>query len=550
MKSMSTLPKRGPVAQRMESEIERARQLQSRSRFADASVIYEKHLKKAPDDFRLNLNLGLCKYGLQRFEESSLIFHKLHAADPGNDELIKFCGISYLAQGKFDIALQFLKHYVKLHPDDYETWMNLASASGNNQQNTEALFYATQALSLSPLDPRSHLNLGAALIPLHRYEDAITSFETTLTLDPGNIKALMNCGTAYDLLEQPEKSLEVFDRCVPLVASDPMQAAELRYKMSFPLLKTGNLEKGWEYYDAGFIPTDTRSRFPKRTFSVPRWDGTVIKGKRLLVWREQGLGDEIRFASLIPELKKFCDHVVIECDPRLVSLFQRSFPGFEVRAQGQYDGHLHHALHGDFDFHLPMGSLMRYLRPDIESFEKQRAYLVPDPERLQNIRQRLDQIRQGRKLIGICWRSGFLNTERNLNYTALSDWEPIFRNRSLAFVNLQYGDTAEEVRQASEAFGITIHQWDDIDLKNDQETLAALIANLDCIVSAVTAVSNMAEALDAKSKFFMPFVEWTFLGQQTYPWAKRSEYFFPSNARQGVAVTIPRIAASLEADGI
>lgn len=545
MKAIGQHFSRGSVAQRRELDLDRARKLQNQGKFSEAKAIYEQHLKHEPDDYRLNLNIGLCNYGLQRFAESSMIFHKMHAADPENDELIKFCGISYLANGNFNVALQFLRRYVKLHPEDYETWMNLASASGNSQNNTEALLYSTQALSLRPLDPRSHLNLGAALIPLHRYEDAITSFETTLMLDPNNVKAMMNCGTAYDLLEHPEISLEMFERCLPLVESDPQQLAELQYKMSFPLLKTGNLEKGWKFYDAGFIPADTRSRFPKRSFCVPRWDGSVITGKRLLIWREQGIGDEIRFAGLIPDLEDYCDKVIIECEPRLETIFRRSFPKCKVRSQGQIDGALHHAVHGDYDYHLPMGSLMRYLRPTIEAFRNPHAYLIPDPERMQDIRRRLEPIRDGKSLVGICWRSGFLTTERNLNYTAISDWAPILRNRNLVFVNLQYGDTTAEVRKVLDEFGVTIHQWNDIDLKNDQEALAALIANMDCVVSAVTAVANMAEALNVRSKLFMPYVEWTFLGQKTYPWAKNSEYFFPDHSREGVATTIPHIAASL-----
>lgn len=523
---------------------DRALALQNSGKFEEAIKGYEKLLEKNPDHPMARVNIGVCHYALGRASIASEIFHSLHISHPENDDLIKFAGIAYMAAGNFDMALKFHRRYINAHPDDYETWLNLASASGSNQNDKEALLYATQALSLRPLDPRSHLNMGAALIPLHRYQDALIAFDTALTLEPNNLKALMNKATCHDMMGNPSKSLEIYETCEKLVGADRLARADLEYKMSFPLLSTGDLKRGWKYYNSGFIPLDTRSRFPKRRFSVPEWDGKPIHGKRLMVWREQGLGDEIKFASVLPDLLKFCDDIIIECDTRMVSLFQRSFPTCLVREQRHDHGQFMTGIE-DYDFQIPMGSLMAYLRTDISDFANQEPYLIADPTRTSELKQRIDQIRGGRILVGICWRSGLLNVERNINYTPISSWGPILTNPRLCFVNLQYGDTREEIANAEELFGIKIHQWDDINLKDDQESVAALIENMDCVVSAVTAVGNLAEAMGKKAKLFTPGRGWTFLGQERFPWAPNAEYYFPDPIGSPISNTLEQIARDL-----
>lgn len=530
------------------SAFEQAQALQKAGNNDQAIKIYEKILEKNPKHYHAQLHLGVCHFGSGRFDFSSHIFHQLHVKFPDEDEVLKFAGISYMSLGNFEMALKFHRKYVKAHPDDYETWLNLTSVSGSMQNNTEALYYATHAMSLEPLDVRSHINLGATLILLHRYEDALISFDTALLFEPNNLKALINKATCYGLMSDQVKAIEIFERCEELVGSDDLARAEIQYNMSFPLLKMGNLKRGLKYYDMGFIPLDTRSRTPKRSFSVPEWDGSPIHGKRLMVWREQGLGDEIKFASMIPDLLPFCDDVIIECDKRMVSIFQRSFPTCTVREQF-HNGGILDVGEKDFDFHIPMGSLMTHLRADIAAFAHPRPYLVPDPQRVEEIKRRLDMIRNGRTLIGICWRSGFLTTERNIHYTAISDWEPIFANKNFAFVNLQYGESRQEILNAEQHFGIKIHHWDDIDLKDDQESVMALISNMDCVVSAGTAVITLAEAIGKKAKVFILNRDWTHLGQEAFPWALDNvEYFMPTNEREGVATTIPYIAESLAAD--
>ena len=141
------------------------------------------------------------------------------------------------------------------------------------------------------------------------------------------------------------------------------------------------------------------------------------------------------------------------------------------------------AVYDDFDYHLPMGSLMRFTRPSLESFENSKPYIVVDESRLADFRSRLESVSAGRKTIGIAWRSGISNALRALEATTLQDWAPILENRNACFINLQYGDCDAEIKAVEEKFGIKIVGWDDLDLKNDLESIFALMKNLDYIVS-------------------------------------------------------------------
>jgi len=286
----------------------------------------------------------------------------------------------------------------------------------------------------------------------------------------------------------------------------------------------GNLEKGWEYYDGGFSPMVpiAGSRTPKRTFNVPLWEGQNLEGKRLLVWREQGLGDELLFGSCLPDLRELaCEKVIVECDPRLVGILSRSFPDYLVRAQA-YSATNGMSPYADFDYHLPIGSLMRHFRKSIEDFSKSGPYLVASEEMVVDFQSRLAGYRD-KPLVGICWRSGKLSPVRNLSYTALEDWRPILESGKVNIVSLQYGEAEAEIVEVEKKLGVKIIRWHDLDQKNELDRVFAMMKCLDLVVSVNTAPLRMASALG------LPVLSveargWTRLGQ-----AKPKSPWFPNN---------------------
>lgn len=379
--------------------------------------------KELPASAQIRTELGLTNYSLGQVAEAAKIFQKLHEENPEDLHTLNCCGVAYMQLGIFDLAIQFFKKYVGKKNEDYEAWTNLCCCAGKSNKFTDAAFYAMQALSLKPLDSKAHQNMGSVMLALGRQQDALISFQTAIDLDPKNINALSNIGNIFGELNQSENALAVYNECLAKSRKDIYAQSDLKYRMSFEYMKLGQLDKAWEKYDHGFILTDSQSRTPKRKFEVPQWKGQPIPGKKLMVWREQGLGDELMFMPILRDLLDDHDDVIIECDPRLVRTLQRSFPRCVVRTQAFFSPPNGLPVIQDYDFHIPLGSLLGIYRRTIEDFSKSLPYIIPDSNKVENFRSR---IKSGKPKIGICWRSGTLNVQRNQSYTPLSSWESIF----------------------------------------------------------------------------------------------------------------------------
>jgi hypothetical protein len=240
------------------------------------------------------------------------------------------------------------------------------------------------------------------------------------------------------------------------------------------------------------------------------WAGEPVAGKRILVWREQGLGDEIMFATCIRELVAAGADVTFAASDRLVSLFDRGLPGVRVIADGEW---------GDerFDFHVPVGTLPRYLRTKLTGFPAGSRLVVADSAQATRWAATLDKLGQGLR-IGICWRSGLVTAERARQYTSLDDWGPLFALSGVQWINLQYDECEAELAAAEKRFGVRIHRWKKENLKDDLESVAGLLWNLDGVITAPTAVCSLAGAAGVRTWQLDVGADWTAHGLTTSPW--------------------------------
>jgi tetratricopeptide (TPR) repeat protein len=496
-------------------------------------------LARTPDHYLAGLNKGLCLSKLGRLKEAIQQLHTLYESFPQEVLLLKMCGLAYGEAGHFVAALQFFQRYTEAKPNDYEAWASMCQISAQAGKDTNALMYAAQALSLAPLNPDAYNNLGAALLPLGRLDEAAQAFETTLALKPNNYMALSNLGSLSHSRGEHEKAISYFEKALSMLDSGCEDYEILLYRSCFPHLGAGYLKEGWRRYEYGFSPIDIISRHPKRKFPKPRWSGEPLGDKRLLVWAEQGLGDELQFFGELNEVRERCDKIVVECDPRLVSLLGRSYPDITVRADRRDSA----IVIQDFDTHIPAGSLAGLFRNDIDDFKKRRPYIKPDPEMALDFSERLSRY-TGKKLVGLSWRSGNVSARRSQHYLTLDALVEILTNPSYAVVNLQYGDCEDELLRAEAALGIKIVRWHDVNLKDDQEAVAALISQLDVVLSPQSAVAQLTMAVGVPLIIFgQP--TWMSLGQEHYPWSKNAELFTP-NPGEELSTVVPRIVASLD----
>ena len=271
---------------------------------------------------------------------------------------------------------------------------------------------------------------------------------------------------------------------------------------------------GWPDYETRLQSAELSPR-PRRYI---RWDGASPAGLTLLVYGEQGLGDEIMFASCLPELIRAGARCVIECNPALQRLFARSFGGavvYPAARDKSVPDHIH-AL--GIDAEIAIGSLPLLYRRSAADFPAHRGYLRADERRLTAWRERLAGLGDGLK-IGISWRGGTHASRAPLRSIALEQWLPILRLRGARFVSLQYtADAQHDIDALRERHGIEITHWPEAIA--DYDETAALVSVLDLTMSVCTSVVHLAGALGHPVWVLAPkHPEWRYgCAGETMPW--------------------------------
>lgn len=265
--------------------------------------------------------------------------------------------------------------------------------------------------------------------------------------------------------------------------------AQVIENMSATLLTMGNIADGAKMFEAAFATGD---RVAPIDFRVKYWKGEDISDKTILIWREFGLGDEIRNANMIPDLMADAGHVVFECSARLIPLFERSFPGLECIAQDPDD--FRTTLRPPFDYHAGIESLLMHYRASVADFPTTAGYLKPDPERVAFWRRRFETL-DAEHFVGISWSSSLINRVRRQDYVTLDRFAEIGAKPGVALINCFYAADSAEMAAFEAETGIEIHRWDDIDLRNDIDDSAAMTKALDLLIAVTNANHDIAGAV-------------------------------------------------------
>jgi hypothetical protein len=249
--------------------------------------------------------------------------------------------------------------------------------------------------------------------------------------------------------------------------------------------------------------------FPSKSFNLKSSDN---ERKKILIYGEQGVGDQILFSSMLEQLFDIAPLSQIMLDKRLLALFKRSFP------QGRFIENLIISQNTDFDEYLSISDLGQFFRTCSADFHLyQKSFLRVDQDRANHFRKTL--IGGKKYLCGITWSSN-KNTIGADKSVQLEDLLPILKINHICFVNLQYGECELELQEAESKFGIKILRWNDTDLKNDLERVVALMSNLDAVVSVNSAPFALSGAAGVKTFLLTPEV-WTMFGQKDkFPWYK------------------------------
>jgi tetratricopeptide (TPR) repeat protein len=475
-------------------------------------------MQPAPDPYSALYERGLKLSAQGRHLQAIEQFELALAGRPGDTRVLFALGNTARALGLAAPAEQFFRQVLAIEPERLEALVNLANLLRAEGQFDAAIALLEPALAREPQNAELNLTLGSAWREKGDATRAIALTRAALAARPDYAPALSNLADLLCDEGERDEARSLYDRAIK---AEPKNA-QVRLNRAILHLLAGDLKRGWRDYAARLL---VPGKFPASDLKLPAWTGGALKRTRLLVQAEQGVGDQILFASLIPELAKRAAQdggsILLECEPRLVPLFARSFPGVTVHPAvlKTVDGmpvadHGWLKAAGGASAMVPTGSLPRYLRPSLDSFPTPHAFLTPDPEETA-----LWKIILGPGAIGFCWRSGKSGGHRSIQYAPLEAWGAFLREMPGTPVCVQYDAQPDEIAALEQMSGRQIMVPQGIDQKNELDRACALLSALDCVISAPTAVSWLAAGAGVKTLKILYDTSWTALGQPHEPFA-------------------------------
>jgi len=439
----------------------------------EAIEAYKKTISLKPDYAEAYSNMGVALRKQGKFEEAIEAYKKSISIKPNYAEAYNNMGVTFKDQGKFDEAIEAYKKSILLKPNYAEAYDNMGVALKNKGKFDEAIEAYHKAISIKPIHANTYYNMGNALRDQLKLDEAIEYYNKSISLNPNYTDAFNNMGIALHYQDKSEEAIQAYRKAI----SFNPDSAETHQNLGFMLLRSGKLTEGldeleWRWKNPQFLSI-------QRHFLQPLWDGTQsLKDKKILIWSEQGVGDTINWSSLLPLITHQAKHCILECQPKLVSLLERSFPNVEVKPTNRNLD----LKRDDFDFHLPMGSIHKYFIQEFVQIVKAKSFLVPDPIRIKFWKKRLKSLGNG-PYIGISWKSSNMSSERLPNYSSISEWSQILTIPNIIFINLQSKNFADDLIKVQNEIGVKINNFDDLDQFNNIADVAALCTALDMVVS-------------------------------------------------------------------
>jgi tetratricopeptide (TPR) repeat protein len=441
----------------------------------DAAVTsLRRAVQLAPQSATSHYNLGTALRNAERLEEAVASFRHSIAANPASPEAHYNLANTLRELKRFDEAEAGLREALRLRPKYVKAMVNLGNLLRDRQRMAEAVETLRAAVAADPAHANAHLNLGTALRDAGQHAEAVVSLRRALELDPASAEAHNNLGTALQAQADFRAAAACYEEALRL---DP-ELPDGHFSRATWRLRHGDIAGGFAEYEWRW----KCKSYSTRKFSEPRWDGSPLAGRTILLHAEQGLGDTLQFVRYAAPVKAHGGTVIVETQAALIPIL-KSTPGIDrLVASGTAPPR--------FDVHCPLLSLPGVLNLSLGTLW-QGPYLFAEANLVENWRQRLADYAGFR--VGICWqgnREHLFDAQRSFS---LACFAPLAQIEGVRLISLQKGLGSEQI--ASSVFQVV-----DLDAELDASAgafvdTAAVMKNLDLVITTDTAVAHVAGAL-------------------------------------------------------
>jgi tetratricopeptide (TPR) repeat protein len=474
----------------------------------EALMNYRQAIILMPLNAEMHNNLGAALQEQGMFDEAILSCRQAITLNPKLAKAHNNLGAALKKQHKLEDAIKCFNRAIELKPEYAEAYYNLGAALHTSSRFDEAIDAFKKAITIKPHYAKAHYNLGNTLKELNNFEESIISYKQAITIKQDYIMAHNNLGTILQEQGKIDEAEECYSRAIELKPD----YADAHLNKALTALLNGNLKNGWQEYEWRL----RTKNYALRNFNHPMWDGKPLNDKTILIHTEQGFGDTIQFIRYLPMIQAQGAGVIFECLPNLICLLKNG-TGFDKIIEKKSSGELSE----EFDIHVPLLSLPGLFDTTLDSIPSDVPYIAADPCLIDQWRIRLND---GHKYkIGIVW-AGNPNHKKDHNRScSLSDFATLAEIPESSIYSLQKGPATVEVDKWPGSEEI-------INLDNeihDFADTAAIIANLDLVISVDTVVAHLAGAIGKPVWTLLPFVpDWRWLlNRNDSPWYPNMRLF-------------------------
>ncbi len=472
--------------------------------YEKAISLFRQALMIKPQYVEACFNMAIAYAELGRPQDAMASYQQAIGIKPNMGTAHFNLGILYQEQKQFDLAIESYQNALKCRPDFTEAYNNLGLVYHEQGRMQEAMKWYRKALEKNHGHAAAHYNLGKAFHDLAQHDDAIGLYQKAINLKPDYYRAYNNMARAWQDLLQIDRAIDGYQKAIAIKPD----YAEAHFNLSTALLLTGDFANGGREYEWRFKRHGWTNTYPHR-FAQPRWQGECFDGKRLLIHSEQGFGDVLQFIRYLPMVKRFgsAGTIIFETRKSLISLI-KNFPGIDEIIEMHHDKGPATA----FDLYAPLLALPAIFQTRLETIPDTVPYIHADPRKIDEWKSRLPH--KGLK-VGLVWAGTAVDPNRSC---PLDKFAMLATMPDLHLVGLQKGPEAERLKLEGLPQNLQVENVGE-ELEDFADT-AAVIHNLDLIISIDTSVAHLAGAMGKPTWLLLPFSpDWRWLlNREDSPW--------------------------------